>query len=257
MDFGTLCHSALEAMGRDPAWRVCPDAAALREFLRAEFDRRVRTRFGAELTLPLLVQVESAHQRLAKAAEVQARTSAEGWAIEAVERKFEIEVGGLTVAGKIDRIERHAVTGAVRVLDYKTSDTAVSPPEAHWRAGRAGGTEPEWMRYAGSGKPRVWADLQLPLYLRALAPEFGENIACGYFNLPKAAGETGLALWEGCTPEVQEAGWRCAEGVCAAIRAGEFWPPRELTGRQAELDEFAALFQQGAAASVAWEGGAR
>ncbi len=253
MDFGTLCHSALEVMGGDPAMRVCTDAAVLRDFIRAEFDRHVRRRFGPELTLPLLVQVESAHQRLAKAAEVQARECAAGWVIEAVEKKFSIDVGGLTVNGKIDRIERNALTGAVRVLDYKTSDTAVSPAEIHLRALRAGETVPEWAQFAGMGKTRGWTDLQLPLYLHALSPEYGRNISCGYFNLPKASGETGLAVWDGYTPELQESAWRCAAGVCAAIHAGEFWPPRELAGRERELDDFAALFHQGAAESVAWE----
>jgi ATP-dependent helicase/nuclease subunit B len=52
---------------------------------------------------------------------------------------------------------------------------------------------------------------------------------------------------------LQESAWRCVQGVVAAIKAGEFWPPRELTGREAELDEFAALFHGGAAASLTWE----
>jgi ATP-dependent helicase/nuclease subunit B len=101
---------------------------------------------------------------------------------------------------------------------------------------------------------RTWADLQLPLYLRALLPEYGRVISCGYFNLPKATGETGIAVWENFTVELQESAWRCTEGICTAIRAGEFWPPRELVGRESELDDFAALFHQGAAESVAWEG---
>ena len=254
MDFGTLCHGALEAMGRAPALLACTDAAVIRDFLRTEFDRLVRSRFGAELTLPLLVQVESARQRLAKVAEVQARECADGWQIIEVERKFEIAVGGLTVAGKIDRIERQVLTGAVRVLDYKTSDTAVAPEAVHLRNLRAGEAMPGWTQFSGTGKPRVWADLQLPLYLQALVPEFGRNISCGYFNLPKAASETGLEVWEDYPIEMHESAWRCAEGVCGAIQAGEFWPPRELNGRQAEQDEFATLFHQGAAASVAWEG---
>ena len=253
MDFGTLCHGALEAMGLEAGMRECTDAMVLRDFLLAEFDRRVRQRFGAELTLPLLVQVESAHQRLTKLAEVQARERAEGWVIAEVEKKFEIAVGGLTVAGKIDRIERHQLTGAVRVLDYKTSDTAVSPVEVHLRTLRPGETTPEWSQYFDADKPRVWTDLQLPLYLHALAVEYGRNISCGYFNLPKATSETGLALWEDYTLALHDSAWRCAEGVCVAIGAGEFWPPRELTGRQAEQDEFFALLHHGAAESVAWE----
>lgn len=254
-DFGTLCHAALEAAARDADWRECTDAAALRGFLIAEFERQMRRRFGADWTLPLLVQAESARQRLGKAAEVLAGERAAGWTVVAVERKFELPLGGLVIAGKIDRIERHAETGAVRVIDYKTSDTAVNPAEAHLRAVRADETRPEWAIVPGEGRARTWVDLQLPIYRHVLAAEFGGAVACGYFNLPKAIGETGLAFWPDYTPELHEAAWRCTAGVVAAIRAGAFWPPREFTGADAERDEFAALFHGGAAASVAWPAG--
>jgi ATP-dependent helicase/nuclease subunit B len=253
LDFGTLCHGALEAAGREPALAESTDEAQLRDFLRGEFDRRLQARHGTELTLPLLVQAESAHQRLAKAAGVLARERAAGWRVAAVERKFELPLGGLVLAGKIDRIERHEGTGAVRVLDFKTSDTAATPAEAHLRRPPAGWEPREWARVTVDGRDLMWTDLQLPLYRHVLAAEYGGDVACGYLNLPKAVGETGLLLWEGYTPELQAAAGRCAEGVVAAVRAGEFWPPRELTGREAELDDFAALFHGGAAASLAWE----
>lgn len=253
-DFGTLCHGALEAMARDAALRDCTDAGVLRDFLLADFDRRMRARYGRELTLPLLVQQESARQRLARAAEVQAQERAEGWVIVDVERKFELPVDDVVIAGKIDRIERHETSGTWRVLDYKTSDTAVDPADAHLRGLRRDEEPPAWARWTGGSRPRVWSDLQLPLYRRVLAAEAGgAPVACAYFNLPKAAGETGLRVWTDFTPELEASAWDCARGVIAAIRAGEFWPARELTGREAELDEFAPLFHGGAAASIAWE----
>jgi ATP-dependent helicase/nuclease subunit B len=252
-DFGTLCHGALEAMARDAAMRDCTDAGGLRDFLLAEFDRSLRRQFGRELTLPLLVQQESARQRLAKAAEVQAQERAAGWRIVEVERKFELPVGDMVIAGKIDRIERHEPSGAWRVLDYKTSDTAVDPAEAHLRGLRRDEEPPAWTRWTGGEKPRVWSDLQLPLYRRVLAAEAeGAPVHCAYFNLPKASGETGLRLWGDFTPELEASAWSCAQGVIAAIQGGEFWPPRELTGREAEFDEFATLFHGGVAASVVW-----
>jgi ATP-dependent helicase/nuclease subunit B len=256
-DFGTLMHSALEAMARDPALRDCTDAAVLREFLQTALERRVRTKFGAELTLPLLIQRESARQRLAKAAELEATERAAGWRTEAVEREFSLEISGLTVRGKIDRIDRQVATGAVRVLDYKTSDSPVSPAEAHLRGLRRDEAPRDWAKVVGDEKARVWTDLQLPLYERVLAADFGGSVTCGYFNLPKAVGDSGIVLWDGFSAELRESAWRCAQGVSAAIRAGEFWPPRELTGREAERDDYAALFHHGAAASVAWQEAAR
>jgi ATP-dependent helicase/nuclease subunit B len=206
-------------------------------------------RYGKILILPLIVQVESARQRLAKLAELQAAERAAGWEIIHVERPFEIEISGLVVRGKIDRIDRHAVTGEVRVLDYKTSDKPVAPVDAHLRSIRPGEDVPEWAQLEWAGRTRAWADLQLPLYRRALAAEFPGRVTCGYFNLPKASGETMLALWDDYTIELEEAAIRCAEGACAAIRRGEFWPPNESI--RAERDECAALFHHGVEESVA------
>ena len=252
-DFGTLCHAALEAMGREPALRDCTDPVVLREFLQAEINRIARARFGTELTLPLLVQLESARQRLGRAAELQAEQRAAGWAVEAVERKFELALGGLTVSGKIDRVERHAETGAVRVLDYKTSDKAVSPREAHVRPARRDETAPAWAQFSLGGRELVWVDLQLPLYLEALAGEFGVAVGAGYFNLPKAVGETALTRWEDYDAAWRAAARRCAEGVAAGVVAGKFWPPAEVPPRDEDA-AFAGLFHHGTAASVDWRG---
>lgn len=253
LDFGTLCHDALEAMGKEPALRDCTDAAVLREFLLARVDRRARERYGTELTLPLIVQLESARQRLARAAEVQAEQRAAGWVIEHVERKFELALGAVTVSGKIDRIERHAGTGAVRVIDYKTSDKGVSPLAAHVRSVRRAETAPAWARFAAGGKELVWTDLQLPLYLEALAGELGVAAGAGYFNLPKAVGETELVRWEDFDGTWRAAARRCAEGVAAGVAAGIFWPPAEVPPRD-EDDVFTGLFHHGTADSVDWRG---
>jgi ATP-dependent helicase/nuclease subunit B len=252
LDFGSLVHTALEAFGREPALRDCTDAAVLRDFLLAALAAEAAKRFGPELTLPLMVQLESARQRLGRAADVQAQTRAAGWVIDRVEQKFDLDVGGLAVSGKIDRIDRHVGTGAIRVLDYKTSDRPDPPEAAHLRGLRRGETVPDFAGVVIGGRARVWRDLQLPLYLRALAAEFPGELACGYFNLPKAASDTGIAPWESYTPGLAEAAWRCAGGVAAAIRAGEFWPPNENV--RGEYDPLAALFHRGAAASVAWPG---
>jgi ATP-dependent helicase/nuclease subunit B len=251
-DFGTLCHAALEGMARDEGMRECTDAATLREFLAAALDREARARYGSRLALPLVVQLESARQRLGKAAEIEARERACGWRTLEVERTFEIAIAGVTVAGKIDRIDRNLETGRIRVLDYKTSDSARSPEDAHLkRAGRGTEGEREFAKLVQGKKTLVWKDLQLPLYVEALAAEF-PSAACGYFNLPKAVGETGIRLWEAYPPELRASAMRCAEGACTAIRTGDFWPPSESV--DSDWDPFAALFHRGAAESIEWEG---
>ncbi len=255
-DFGTLLHGALQAMGEDEKLRSCVDEAVLRDALLAVFERNVRTRYGDVLTLPLVVQFESARQRLRKAAEVQARECAAGWRIERVEWSFAFPLGGLTVRGKIDRVDRHA-DGRVRVLDYKTSDSPVTPPMAHLRPVGKDDRSPVWARVMVEGKERTWLDLQLPLYRQAVAAEFGPEVGCGYFNLPKAAGETAVILWDDFAPELQAAAVDCAQQVAHAVAAAKFWPPAELSPREDEA--WAGLLHHGAAASVAagWmQGGA-
>ena len=251
-DFGNLCHAAVEAMGNNHSLRETTDAAVLREYLFDALDRRVRAVYGADLPLPLVIQLESARQRLARTAEIQAQLHAEGWIIEEVERPLEFAIGPITVRAKIDRIDLHPESGARRVLDYKTSDKPVSPRSAHLR--RISRHEnidalPEHVRFATGGESLAWIDLQLPLYLHALGTESGAPVSCGYFNLPKAANETAIALWDDYAPEWQSAALRCAAGIAEAVAAGAFWPPNKI---DAATDDFAALFLHGTAASVAW-----
>lgn len=268
-DFGILCHSALEAMGSSPVMGDCADPSKIREFLFGRLEEDARKRFGTQLTLPLVVQLESARQRLSRAADVQAGARAEGWIIQSVETSFILEIGGLQVTGKIDRIDRNERTGAVRVLDYKTSDQPVDPWHAHVRGIRKNETAPEFARFVLNGREYVWNDLQLPLYLRALRTggsradglgQAGNDDATGtasvvgaYFNLPKASTETGIRAWEDYTLEIDEAAWKCADGVAKAIREGTFWPPNENI--RADYDDFAPLFHHGVADSVIWSEG--
>lgn len=254
LDFGTLCHAAVEAMGRNISIRESTDAETIAEFLLATLDHRMRGRFGNELTLPLQIQLESARQRLLRAAEVQATVRAEGWIIEQVERPIEFDLDGLPVRGTVDRIDRHESSGAIRVFDYKTSDKPANPRDAHLRNPKRNETIesiPEFARLELEGRTVVWKDLQLPLYLHALASGFSGPITCGYFNLPKATSETGIALWEDYTGELQAAADECARGIAAAVKAGRFWPPSEDI--KEDYDEFAALFQHGVGDSVSWQ----
>jgi ATP-dependent helicase/nuclease subunit B len=260
-DFGNLCHAALQALGEEPGLRDCTDEAVLRDFLLAQLARAAGARYGDRLTLPVIVQLESARQRLRQAAAIQARERAAGWVIAQVEWTFPaasgLTFGGLAVSGKIDRLDRNERTGAVRVLDYKTSDQAVRPCEAHCRRPRRDGSDagrPPWTRFTLDGQERVWTDLQLPLYRQAVAAAFGEAAVCGYFNLPKAAGGTEIMLWDDDSGGAQAAALACADGVAAAVAAGRFWPPAER--RERDDEDWPGLFHEGAAASIdpAWAG---
>lgn len=250
--FGNLVHLALRVLG-DPDCRDCREAKHLENALLARFEAAVRSEYGDRLTLPLMVQFESARQRLRAVAAKQAEQREQGWVIQEIERKIELTIGGLTVTGSIDRIERHERDRRVRVVDYKTSDKGDPPHGTHLRpAGRDDVWRDAWQRVANGKGEFIWKDLQLPLYRRALLEDYGSEITCAYFTLPKAVGETKVLDWTELTSDLQAAAERCADGVVEAVQAGRFSPVVE---QSPDYDAFASLFHRGAAESVAWEGG--
>ena len=85
MEFGNLCHDALERLGRDETMRACPDEREVKGFLLDAADRYVERRYGKVITVPVQIQLEAARQRLAWAAEEHVRDLALGWRIEEVE----------------------------------------------------------------------------------------------------------------------------------------------------------------------------
>lgn len=254
-DFGTLIHAAVQRMA-SPDLRGLVDPVVLRDHVLSGFEQAVRATYGDLLTLPLLIQFESARQRLRKLADVEAREREAGWRTERAEWPFELSLSGLTVRGTIDRVDRNLRDPSrIRVVDYKTSDTGTTPASAHLRPLRADDAAlPPWRRVRVGGKERVWSDLQLPLYRRAVAVEWGDAVECGYFNLPKATGETALVAWPELDRDLQGAAERCAEGVARSILAGHFWPPAEIAS---DDDDWREFFHQGAEASIDSEVAAR
>ena len=248
MDFGTLVHGVLEHVGRDSVLRETTDEAVLRDGMLADFEQRIQRQFGPNPALPLHIQFESARQRLRRVARVEVAERQAGWRTERVEWEFAIPMGALTVTGKIDRIDRHE-DGRIRVIDYKTSDKAADPLAAHLATLRdADADRPDWLRVLHRGQERRWIDLQLPLYRLALAAEFGADVTCAYFNLPKAVSETGIIAWDDPEHELQAAAETCAAGVAEAILAEDFWPPVDALSRYD--DDWNRLFHHGISTSV-------
>ena len=218
--------------------RRCENDGKLGEFLCAEAENWVAERFGLSPSLQIKIQLDAAKQRLRAAARVQTDLVREGWEIVDSEAKIETELAGMPISGKIDRIDRHRETGCIRILDYKTSDKAQSPDEAHF--GSASRDVADYMMVTINGKEKRWTDLQLPLY-RMLLPEkeiFKSPIELGYFNLPKAVSDTGVVIWENFSAELMESARSCAESIVKDIQNRRFWPPVS----KVQYDDFESLF---------------
>ncbi len=240
--FGTLIHAALETMAAE-AWWGCPDAPRLAGMLQAEADRWIRERFGSRPPVVVSLALDAARQRLAALARLQTALVAEGWEPIHSELKFTGILAGLQLVGKIDRIDRHRRTGAVRIIDYKTSDQPTPPAQAHLGSARA--DTPEWQILAGD-RPRRWLDLQLPLYVWLLRNGASSHpleidphapLEPCYCNLPKAVDSTALTPWSDLGDVLVADAARCAEAAAARIVAREFWPPAE----RVRYDDFEGL----------------
>lgn len=149
--FGELVHECLSAFARDDRVRDARDERDIRAFLDGALDATLRRWFGRESPALAWVQGEQARMRLHAFAAWQAAQACAGWRIAHAEwspapGSIEWNVDGtpIRLSGRIDRIDVHETLG-VRVIDFKTSERAITPTDAHREGGR-------------------WVDLQLPLY---------------------------------------------------------------------------------------------
>jgi len=227
--FGNLMHAVLDEMAQAGVglWG-CGDAERLAHWLEERLRGQVRARYGAQPWLGVLLALDSGVRRLRAFARKQVEWHAEGWDIVEHETAVVCAVGGLTVRGRSDRVDRNRTTGAVCVLDYKTTEQARTPAETHLGPVRDDDDLPEAAvpaATAGNRNARRWTDLQLPLYQESLRSAYGADVRPGYILLPGALGETGFSVWEAYSEALHCSAIACAAAVARRIRAGVFWPP--------------------------------
>lgn len=239
--FGTYAHKLLAQLGRSAALRDCTDGAEISGFLLDELSRSWRADFGGHPRVGVRLQRHALEARLQAFARVQAREALE-WEIIAVEKKCARDLGGFLLEGRLDRVDRHRQTGALRVLDYKTADAAKEPHAQHLRQG-------------------AWVDLQLPLYT---VFEGLERAQVGYFNLAKD--EAGVAPWSSKAPLPAADGVAEARRIMDILKCGgraAYFPPGEPPAfddglRSLAMDgveDRAARFARALALAQAREGG--
>ena len=224
MQFGSLVHKVLERYGKET-----PDLSDQQEIAStviSHLGKEVTTRFGSDPSPAVRVQVEAARVRLLSFARVQAEQVAAGWKILETERKSsgDLVIGGLPLAGKIDRIE---VNGdRVRVLDYKTQTTRKLPEEVHLQPiSRAFIPKAETTL---RGKQKAWVDLQLPLYKKVAEKLYpGKTIETAYFVLAADPEESEVLDFK-LDEELIATSSACAEEVASRISRGVYWPPQQM-----------------------------
>ncbi len=244
-DFGTVAHEVLETWGNDPVARDFSKVEALREYFEGQVETLLRRRFGERIPLAARMQAESLKQRLGWFSAWQAQEQVEGWRVKEVEKKFEIEIAGVTVRGTVDRIDER--DGELRVLDYKTFAklsgkevrtshltrvTAATRIPTHLDGVEAARVQVISGR-SKSPTEHLWKDLQVPLYAVAL----GEIGAMGYYVLGASEGECDVSWWGDFDEEQRESARACAAWVLEQVTAGAFWPPAEKVNH----DDFKAL----------------
>ena len=233
-DFGTLCHQVVEEFAAH-AIRDSDHHEEIAEFFQDTLDTIVTRKYGEDLPVPILVQRESARQRLKWWASIEADQRKQGWQILDYESDLDSEdapwiVNGIRITGKIDRIERQSSDESLRVLDFKTGKLK-KPRSAHLRNLRSHENPSQlapWIMVPEGKRMQRWIDLQLPLYLLALrARGCQESVVAGYATLGRAKSEVALELWEDLDGTLLAAAMKCAEGVIDSITARRFWPPAE------------------------------
>lgn len=234
--FGELIHDVLQQFGREQKVRSLGAADAIFAFLDEKLSAIAAARYGSLHGRPAVrMQVEQIRRRLRAFAEIQAYRAADGWQIihsEDTEKQltiaFDVDGRDMELYGRIDRIDWHAPSDTLLVLDYKTADAGESPEKVHRRGG-------------------AWVDLQLPLYrhlLRSIpltgGPTPRSAVQLGYFVLPKDVTRS----------SVETAGWTAADLAAAdetarevirRIRREIFWPPADPP--PAFSDDFAPICQ--------------
>lgn len=218
MAIGNLAHHIFETFGKsDQIDETNP--VVLDQYFSELLDKFCNSNFGKNPLPAVIIQREQLRLRLAVFAKAQARMRAEGWRIipEKIESAYQvpIDIDGqmFTLIGRIDRMDRHAETGMLRIMDYKTSESSFSPNKKH----RIKDADGSWQ----------WIDLQLPLYRILASPEiYDDKVELGYIQLGKKLDKIGFerADW---SPDEMDDALGIAKDVVRQIRQGVFWPPKD------------------------------
>ena len=256
MDFGNVVHAVLESFSRDKAMPDSTDENRIASWLIEALETQAHARLGGRPLFPVALQIESMRQRLRAFAKIQAELRADGWRIITAEENFGKEWGlsfsGVPFTGKIDRIDRNVHTGMLRVIDYKTSKSEKGPSVAHYRKAKPHEQDnpgESWKCFEDAKDVcQRWTDLQLPLYVAAVARKWPDapGVETAYITLPATVEDVKLRPWENLSADVLSSATDCAEEAVSRIQQGIFWPP----AADLKLDDFSDILADDAVRHV-------
>ena len=241
-EFGTLVHAVLEMFGRDTNNHKLTDIIEIAKRLSSYLNEYCEATFGDDPEPGLILQRETARDRLIRFAELQSSLVEEGWCIKEVEGTLPVvEFNGVKVGGRYDRLDYHEASKTYRVYDYKTFDTAEKnkPENRHFATVTKRNEEenPDFQFHVdGKNKKKkvkgesvpgdpiidVWRDLQLPVYYHNLTlgdkspVEKGQPLEVGYIILP-ADGIASAEIWENY-PAYSEHASKAIETITQRLR---------------------------------------
>jgi len=230
--FGSACHRILKIFAEKDA--DLADEKDIADSLRKKAEWWFEKNFGADMNAVLRLQCDAVCGRLALFAREQARLRREGWSIVRAEFSLDSNEFGIPVNGRCDRVDFR--DGVLRVMDYKTGDTAKNILERAFTTSKAD------REFAASinaplfqlpdEKECAWKDLQLPLYAMMLDAKRNElppftRVECAYFELGASDGNARCEAQE-FSPLLLASARETARVVAEQIKAGIFWPPRKL-----------------------------
>lgn len=202
LDFGTVAHSVLFRLVQQyPRWRVGVTVDDMSRFVKAVLDEE----FGLRTTLSLRIQRELLERQMLQFVRLHQQDLEAGWCTDE-SRGLEVEVhweleGEIPLSMRLDRVDEHAHSGMVRVIDYKTSDRI--PEQVHLEK-----LSPESVALFRRFLPQLkllrigdawyrWKDVQLPLYVRYVREQYpGRPLQLGYCLLPKTHSPVHWEMWD-------------------------------------------------------------
>jgi RecB family exonuclease len=152
---GIATHRALELLLTPPGAETLRDAEGGRRIEECATRALAETFGGARRALAALFDLERAQLRETLAVLLRRDRQRRGFAVEAVERQANVELGAWSVTARIDRLDR-LEDGRWAIIDYKTG-TSAQPGD--------------WFG------DRLW-DTQIPLYAQALGAMVAAAVTC-------------------------------------------------------------------------------